>query len=352
MWNLGIIGVLLGTESLEVGLNTLSKAAMRSGMSNLIFVLYQNALAILFLAPLTFIYHRIRSPPPRLTFSILCRIILIGIVGGCLQVFTFTGIRLSSPTLASAMSNLTPAYTFILGGVTRMEKINLKMKSSQMKSVGTIVSIIGAFVVTFYKGPAIIFAPSHSTSLNDQLLQSPRSNWVIGGFLLSAASFLISVLFIVQTWVMKDYPAELMVSLISCIFATIQTAIIALFMERNPSAWRIRPDIELVTIVYSAIFVISLRNVVYSWALHKKGPLFVTMIKPVGMVIAIVMGTTFLGDTLYIGSVIGAVIIALGFYSVMWGKTEEEKIVEDNSLCDIDACTDKVPLLQTKGMVV
>uniref|UniRef100_A0A5B6ZRN0 WAT1-related protein n=1 Tax=Davidia involucrata TaxID=16924 RepID=A0A5B6ZRN0_DAVIN len=375
MWDSGIIAVLVATESMEVGLNTLSKAAMRRGMNNFVFVFYQNALAILVIAPLTLLYHRIRSPPPRLTFPILFRIILLGIVGGWLQIFMFTGIEYSSPTLASAMSNLTPAYTFLLAGITRMEKLNLKARSSQAKSIGTIISIIGASTVTFYRGPAIFFAPSHSTSLNGLLqspaifsssshstslngfLESPQLNWVIGGSFLATSSFLIAVLFIVQTWIMKDYPAEMMVALISCIFGTIQAAIVALIVERDPNAWKLRPDIELLTIAYSAIFVIAFRNIVYSWALHKKGPVFVTMVKPLGMVIAIVLGVTFLGDTLYLGSVIGAAIIALGFYSVIWGKAEEEKIieekvVEDSAIHGFDSSTEKIPLLQNKSMEV
>ncbi|KAA8533119.1 hypothetical protein F0562_033348 [Nyssa sinensis] len=45
MWDSGIIAVLMGTECLEVGLNTLSKAVMRRGMSNFVFVFYQNSLA-------------------------------------------------------------------------------------------------------------------------------------------------------------------------------------------------------------------------------------------------------------------------------------------------------------------
>ncbi|KAA8529538.1 hypothetical protein F0562_033663 [Nyssa sinensis] len=257
----------------------------------------------------------------------------------------------------------------------RMETINLKAKSSQAKSVGTIISIIGAFTVTFYKGPAIIFAPSHSTSLNgllqfpvifpassnsaslNGLLGSPQQSWVIGGCLLATGSFLVAVLYIFQTWIMKDYPAEMMVALISCISATIQSGIVALIVERDPNAWELRPDIELLTIAYSAIFVIAFRNIVYSWALHKKGPVFVTMVKPLGMVIAIVMGVTFLRDTLFLGSLIGTAVIALGFYSVMWGKAEEEKIVEekiveDGAICGFDSSTERVPLLQNKNMEV
>lgn len=42
-------------------------------------------------------------------------------------------------------------------------------------------------------------------------------------------------------------------------------------------------------------------NAVQSWALKIKGPVYVAMFKPFSILIAIVMGVMFLGDTLYLG---------------------------------------------------
>ena len=38
-----------------------------------------------------------------------------------------------------------------------------------------------------------------------------------------------------------------------------------------------------------------------TWCVHQKGPVFVAMFKPVGIVVAIAMGVIFLGDTFYMG---------------------------------------------------
>lgn len=46
---------------------------------------------------------------------------------------------------------------------------------------------------------------------------------------------------------------------------------------------------------------VSLRNIILTWLVRKKGPVFVTMFKPLSIVIALVMGIAFLGDTLYLG---------------------------------------------------
>lgn len=84
----------------------------------------------------------------------------------------------------------------------RMEKVVLKSNSSQAKVMGTIISISGAFVVTFYKGPRIIFSSSPTISLslhhNSQQLSSSDSNWVIGSLLLTAEYILVPLWYIVQ----------------------------------------------------------------------------------------------------------------------------------------------------------
>ncbi|CAL5421381.1 unnamed protein product [Camellia sinensis] len=229
-----------------------------------------------------------------------------------------------------------------------MEKLDLKVQSSQAKSIGTILSITRAYIVVFYQGPPILFSrplPNlHSFSV------SLQSNWIVGGFLLATSSFLISLLYI--TWIIKDYPAEMVVTLFGCIFVTILSAIVALIVERDPNAWTLKPDVELITIVYSAVFMVSIRSVIYAWVCRIKGPVFVSTFRPLGMAFAVFMGVTFLKDTLHIGSVIGAVIIALGLYAVMWGKANEVQIIEENVISRVDSSSDKVPPLQNKSMEV
>jgi len=44
--------------------------------------------------------------------------------------------------------------------------------------------------------------------------------------------------------------------------------------------------------------------------------------------------------------VIGATIISIGFYTVMWGKAKEELGVDCNAAKPESSCAQKVPLLQ------
>ncbi|XP_021293104.1 WAT1-related protein At3g28050-like isoform X2 [Herrania umbratica] len=313
---LPLVGMVLA-ECAQVGLMIMGKAAMSHGMSNFVFVFYSNALASLILLPSSFVFHRSERPP--LTFSILCWFFLLGLLGCFAQIFGYAGIYYSSPTLGTAMLNLIPGLTFLLAVAFRMEKLHLRSSSSQAKSLGTIVSIAGAFVVTFYKGPSILMSSSRASSSHQFLLQ--QSNWTFGGFLLAA----------------------------DCVFASawliVQSAIVCLVTERDLRSWSFKPDVRLVAVLYSAVFGSAFQLGVSTWCLHRTGPVFVGMFKPLGIVISVVMGVIFLGDTFYLGSLLGAIVIVAGFYAVMWGKAKEGKIDVYAQGMRLESSSQKVPLL-------
>jgi drug/metabolite transporter (DMT)-like permease len=332
----------------EVVMITLGKAAMNTGLSNLVYVVYYNTLGTLLLFPY-FIFHTTRTSRPPLTFSILSKFFLLGLIGICLlQVCAYAGINYSSPTLAAAMGNLIPGFTFVFAIIFRMEKLELKRSSSQAKSIGTIVAITGAFVMTLYRGPVILKITSDSISPNQNLLLSQESNWVIGGLFLSVTCICSSAWNIFQTATVKEYQDLSTVVFFFCLFGTIQCAILSLVVERNLNAWTLHTRIEIIAIAFAAIFGSLFRISTTTWCLRKKGPLFVAMFKPLSMVIAVIMGMLFLGDTLVLGSVIGAVIITLGFYTVMWGQSQEKKrkknMADDDIVNALESSS--APLLQ------
>ncbi|OVA16286.1 Drug/metabolite transporter [Macleaya cordata] len=356
LWDVAVpFAAMVMVEFTDVGVTTLSKAAMLKGMSPFVYVVYYNALGTLLLLP-PFLFYRTKTSQPPLSFTLFSALFFIGLIGiGFGQAVAFIGIRHSSPTLSSALANLIPAFTFLLAIIFRMEKVDLRIPSSQAKSLGAIVSISGAFIVTLYKGPPIILSsttapPDHHHQLM-LLSSSSQSNWVLGGLLLSFCCFLSAVWNIVQTAVIKEYPSEISVVFISSFIGTIICAIISLIIERDPSAWKLRPGIQLITIVYAAVFATVIRTSVHTWGLHKKGPVYVAMFRPLSIVFAVFTTVTFLGDVLHIGSVVGAIVISLGFYAVMWGKAKEEEKMGTDDIKEIGSSslgssTQKVPLLQ------
>jgi len=49
-----------------------------------------------------------------------------------------------------------------------------------------------------------------------------------------------------QTWTIKDYPEELMLITIATSFSVILSFVVAFIAEKNPKAWILKPDMELV----------------------------------------------------------------------------------------------------------
>lgn len=352
--------MLIVNQVLYVGGNTLSKAAMARGLSNFVFITYAHALGFFLLLPLAFFFHR-KTPPPPITCSILMRLFLLGFICYCCSIFLFIGIRYSSPTLASAMNNLSPAFTFMLAIIFRMEMLIIRSQSSLLKIVGTLASIGGALIVIFYQGfPIIMFTSSPLEELYLPLsLSSPPlpPTWIFGGFLLFTSCIFLSLTYIVKTWITRDFPSDVLVTLIFFLFESIIAALVALVVERDTNVWIPSCDLKLTAILYGAVeFVVV--NIVHTWACRTKGPVFTVMFKPLQMIIAVIMGTFFLNDTLYFGSVIGGVTIALGFYAVMKGKAEEEMLrrrdgQDGRRFCsDSDSSSHRDPLLlPVKGLI-
>ncbi|ESW27393.1 hypothetical protein PHAVU_003G198100 [Phaseolus vulgaris] len=315
---------MIMVECLDVGLSTLGKAAMNRGMNHFVFVLYSNAIATLILLPLAFFINRTTRPP--LSLALLCKFFLVGAL--CITVMqncVFTAIDYSSPTLGSAMSNLSPAATFVLAVIFGMEKLNIGSSISQIKVTGTLLSISGALLVTLYKGfPITSFRIQHSPSQPLSSLLAQTSNWTIGGLFFAAASLSLALSNITQASILKGYSSQSTVVAFYCMFGTIQTAILSLIVVRDPNDWKISPGIELVSIFYSAIIGNVVTFSVLTWCIKRKGPVFVSLFKPVGIAIADFSSVIFLGETLHVGSVLGAVIIAIGFYTVLWAQSKEE----------------------------
>ncbi|KAL0386585.1 UNVERIFIED_CONTAM: WAT1-related protein [Sesamum latifolium] len=93
-------------------------------------------------------------------------------------------------------------------------------------------------------------------------------------------------------------------------------------------------DVRLISVLYAGVMGSGFGVMIHTWGLHVKGPVYVAMFRPLSIAIAAIMGVIFLGDDLYLGSVIGSVVITMGFYTVM-GKTKEE-IVETSNGDDVD----------------
>ncbi|XP_048232259.1 WAT1-related protein At4g15540 [Ricinus communis] len=369
-----VVAMLAQASNMEV-----TKLALSQGINKYVIIVYSDALSTLVLLPCSFIIHRSDRTP--LDFSLLCKFFLLSVFGWCAQICGYVGLQYSSPTLGTAMLNLIPAFTFILAIIFRLEKLDRRSKSSIAKSLGTIVSIAGAFVVTFYKGPTVFGIASHIKE-SHQLFHSPQFFWMIGALFLAAEALMDSAWYILQTFILKKFPAVLIIICYLCFFNTVLSAIFALIVVEDRNSWKIKPNIGLATILYTvnrqlalpifyfglelqnccklelielvspefscnlqAVIGLAFRISLVAWCLSRTGPLYVTLFKPLAIIFVVIMDAIILGDPLCLGSLIGAIIIVTGFYWVMWGKAKEEKAGDDSAVGSCESSSDNVPLL-------
>ncbi|CAN0925552.1 WAT1-related protein At3g28050 [Linum grandiflorum] len=218
-----------------------------------------------------------------------------------------------------------------------MEKLDWRTSSTIAKAVGTLLSMVGAFIMTCYNGPPLV----HSTSR--RVLFQQQSNWVLGGSFLAVDCVMASCFVIIQALMLRKYPAELIIVFFYCFFVAILSTVVCLVMERDFAAWSLKPSIRWMSVLYSGIFGSAFQVGAVTWCLHRTGPVFVSMFKPIGIVIAASVGVVCFGDTLYLGSLIGAAFIVVGFYLVIWGKAKEANADVNGE--KPESSSEKAPLL-------
>ncbi|KAJ6426026.1 hypothetical protein OIU84_026580 [Salix udensis] len=181
-------------------------------------------------------------------------------------------------------------------------------------------------LMTLYKGDVINFIWSeHAHTHSSSAPETSGKDWVKGSILLIIATFAWASFFIIQTVTLTRYSAHLSLTAIVCFLGTLQSIAVTFVMEHKPSAWTIGWDMNLLAAAYAGIVTSSISYYVQGLIMQKTGPVFVTSFSPLMMIIVAIMGSFILAEKIYVGGVIGGVIIVAGLYAVLWGKHKEHK---------------------------
>ncbi|KAH9709100.1 WAT1-related protein [Citrus sinensis] len=365
-------------EGCTIGLTILTKTAMNGGMSPFVFIAYTNALGSILLLPCSFFFHHRgseaaaggRIEQPLFTLPLMLRFFFLGLTGVAIsQNLAFFGLYYSSPIVVCVMGLLIPAISFLLSiitsspvlGLALIIDVNLAMCGlNRVESEATIINIFGLpydiWTCRVYKGPSMRKAASDDkleAKINPPLLifYSTPDRWVLGSTLLAASSLSVCVWNIIQVGTIKQYPQVMKVVSFYSLAGTIQCSIFSLIMERNINAWKLKLNMELLLIIITAIFGSVIRSTVHVSCAEMKGHLYVPMFKPFGIVFATAFGLTFFTNSLHYGSVIGAVITGMGYYTVTWGNIREDELLRKGHNSKDAADDQKVPLLQEDSQV-
>ncbi|CAN1326294.1 WAT1-related protein At4g28040 [Linum perenne] len=319
--------VMIVLEFSYAGLALFTKAAFNGGMSPQVFVVYRQAIATLIMVPLAFINNSRKNPTGvSLTlesFSWIFAASLFGVTGN--QNAYFEGINLASSTAANAIINLIPGITFVLAATFGMEKVDIRSLRSNAKILGTVICVAGAMAMAFLKGTKLLNSQFVASEIDDS--NSNNNDWLMGCLLSFASSFLWSLWIILQVPIGATCPDIIYSSAWLCSLATLQSTTVALFIENDYSAWKLNSIFELGCCLYSGI-TLAMTILGQAWCVGQRGPIFPAIFDPLCTIITTVFSAIFLHEQIYMGGLIGAVMVIIGLYIVLWGKAKDLKEIE------------------------
>ncbi|XP_058190082.1 WAT1-related protein At4g08290-like [Rhododendron vialii] len=314
--------LMVGLQCGSAGMYIISDATLKQGMSRYVLIVYRNAIAAISLAPFAFFFER--QIRPKMTVSIFLKIMVLAILEPILdQNLTYLGMNLTSASFASAIMNAVPAVTFVLAVILRLEQVKIKEVRSQAKVMGTLLTFAGALIMTIYKGPIINFIWSQKASHLVQSNDPSDKHWLTGTLCILVGCFAWASFFILQSITVKKYPAELSLAFWICLMGAVQSAALTLVAEHHPGIWAIGWNSRLLAPVYTGIISSGITYYVQGLVMKTRGPVFVTAFNPLCMIIVSVLGSIILAEKIHLGSIIGAIIIAIGLYAVVWGKGKD-----------------------------
>ncbi|KAK9123528.1 hypothetical protein Sjap_013130 [Stephania japonica] len=319
------------------GLAIIAKLAMNQGMSPHTLTVYRHAIATVLISPFAVVFERRESEAEDIIISISQDNVAGPVID---QNLYYTGMKFTTATFTSAMGNILPALTFFMACILGLEKVNIRKARSQAKVVGTLASVGGAMIMTLIKGPVLeLFWTKGIISKNNEFASgiTHDHSLVKGSLMIVAGCFCWASFVILQATTLKEYPAELSLTAWICLMGTLEGAVVALAIEwRSTSAWSLNWDMKLFAALYSGIVCSGIGFYLQGMIMKERGPVFVTTFSPLTMVMVAILGSFILAERMYLGRVIGAVVIVVGLYLVVWGKSKDRITTNSSSTMSIN----------------
>ncbi|KAJ1277437.1 hypothetical protein BS78_04G003800 [Paspalum vaginatum] len=259
-------------------MTALVKKALEQGLNPLVLITLRQLVATMFLAPIA--YFKERNSRPKLTLEIFVYHFFSAVLGAALSQYTFFyGIKFTTATFAVTFANMAPVLTFLIAIALRVESLNVKSKAGSAKLLGTLMSLGGVLLLSLYKGVAVIVHKSTAAAPSSAHHTSSSASSKAGA--------------------------------------------LTVMIERHTSVWIVTNKLEIATILYSGIMASAAGFLIMTWCVHKRGPVFTAAFIPIIQIMVAIIDFLFLHEKLYLGSVLGSVLMICGLYILLWGKKKD-----------------------------
>ncbi|CAJ1970588.1 unnamed protein product [Sphenostylis stenocarpa] len=267
------------------GMQLLSRVILVQGTFIGALIVYRHLVAAIFVAPFALYFERGR--PKKFNCKVWFWLFINALMGMALaQGLFYYGLRDTSATYSINFLNLVPISTFITSIICRMENLKLQTWVGKAKSGGAILCLGGALVK-----------------------------------------------------LLKVFPLRYWGTMVSCILAAIQAAIVGSFLDASNAAWRIELNLQLIAVLYSGALATAATFCMLSWAITIKGPSYPPMFNPLSLIFVSFSEAILLGEPLGVGTLVGMVLIIMGLYLFLWGKKKDTQSLAQPNVADAEGST-------------
>ncbi|CAK7327239.1 unnamed protein product [Dovyalis caffra] len=302
----------------------ITEASFNHGMNPNVYITYRHIVSGVVMFP--FAYFLERKQRPKLTFALFLEIFILSLLGvGLTLNMYFVSLRYTSPTFVVSMMNTIASLTFVIAVVLRLEVLDIRNPRGMAKVLGTLISLVGVMTMTLYRGPVMKHLWHPLIHIQGKTGNNHES-WLKGSILTVTSCVTWSVWYIMQALTLKRYPALLSLTTWMSFVGAAQSAVFTVIVHHTRAAWTIGFDIDFWSTVYGGIVVSGLIVLIQLWCTEEKGPVFVTMFNPFSTILVAVLAYFVLGEKLYLGSILGAVVVIGGLYLLLWGKEGDQQV--------------------------
>ena len=185
----------------------------------------------------------------------------------------------------------------------------MRSKSGGAKISGTLVSLTGAMLLTFYKGASLthhhlLSSPPGTPAAvsSDDHGHASAVRWVLGSMSMLANVVGFAAWLLLQRRLTRRYPAVYSATALMSLFSFVQAAALALSMQRSTvEMWRLRGTVEIIAVVYCGVVASGIGYLMLTYCVEKRGPVFTAAFSPLSQMFVAGIDLFVLHEPLYLG---------------------------------------------------